>query len=121
MHKILVVDDDEPVRKVLVQILMMNNYDVRDAADGREGFDVMQSFEPDLIITDIIMPEQDGVGFIIQAKNSSPATKIIAISGGGRISAEDHLHMAHGLGADITLAKPIFPEDLLTQVKSLLS
>ena len=112
--KILVIDDDHLVRYALSKILSSNGYEVVTASDGRRGMVVLRIEHPDVVITDIIMPEQEGIDTIIQIQRERPGVKIIAISGGGRIRNIDFLEMAQSLGADDVLAKPFEVDDLLS-------
>jgi len=112
--KILVIDDDHLVRYALSKILLSAGYAVVTAADGRRGMAVLRAEHPDAVITDIIMPEQEGIDTIIQIRRERPAVKIIAISGGGRIRNIDFLGMAQSLGANDVLAKPFEVDELLS-------
>ena len=76
-------------------------------------------FRPDILITDIIMPDKDGIEIIIEAKKTLPDIKLIAISGGGRIDSESYLNTAKYLGADSTLKKPFTHEQLIGVIKNL--
>jgi CheY-like chemotaxis protein len=97
--KILVIDDDAIVRKTIVQILEQDGYQVLSAEDGARGMVLFRSEQPDLVITDIIMPEQEGIQTITEMRRAKPDAKIIAISGGGRIGNTDFLQIALVLGA----------------------
>jgi CheY-like chemotaxis protein len=112
--KILVIDDDHLVRYALSRILLSNGYEVVTASDGKRGMAVLRAEHPDVVITDIIMPEQEGIDTIIQIRRERPAIKIIAISGGGRIRNVDFLEMAHSLGASEVIAKPFEANELLS-------
>jgi len=112
--KILVIDDDHLVRYALSKILLGAGYEVVTASDGKRGMAVLRAEHPDVVITDIIMPEQEGIDTIIQIRRERPAAKIIAISGGGRIRNIDFLEMAQSLGASDVLAKPFEVDDLLS-------
>ncbi len=119
MKKVLIIDDDTMIISVMTRILNRNDFDVYTATNGLEGMRIFLAEIPDVVITDIIMPEQDGVGFIMDALQINPLTKIIAISGGGRISADDHLRIAKGIGACNVLAKPFLPEDLIKAINKI--
>ena len=116
MKRILVIDDDAHVRVTLGAILGRLGFEVVSAEDGREGLDLFQQLAPDLVITDIIMPEQDGIATIARAREQSPQTRIIAISGGGRLGNSDMLKLARAAGADDILAKPFAVADLIAVV-----
>jgi DNA-binding NtrC family response regulator len=111
--KILVIDDDHLVRYALSKILLSAGYQVVTASDGRRGMAVLRAEHPGAVITDIIMPEQEGIDTIIQIRRERPRVKIIAISGGGRIRNVDFLEMAQSLGASDVLAKPFEADELL--------
>jgi DNA-binding response OmpR family regulator len=121
MAKILVIDDDVMVRHTISKILRHGGYEVVLAEDGVRGMAAFRKERPDLVITDIIMPEQEGIATISQIKREVHDAKIIAVSGGGRIGNADFLSMARKLGASDILAKPFLPEDLLGRVKSCLA
>lgn len=117
--KILVIDDEVYIREGLKQVLQMEAYEVQVAADGKEAIALIQKDIPDIIITDIIMPEKDGVEVICNVKEKYPDIKIIAISGGGRISAHDYLKIAKQLGANTILTKPFSSNDLIMEIQKL--
>ena len=94
MKRILVVDDEDEIRMMLRQILEMEGYEVSDAANGRMAVNLFRNDPTDLIITDIIMPEKDGIETITELRRDYPDVKIIAITGGGRIGSENHLSNA---------------------------
>src|SRR5580698_255380 len=97
--KVLVIDDDILVRRTISRILQHGGYDVSLAEDGAKGVAKFRSERPDLVITDIIMPEQEGIETIIQLLRDNPAARIIAVSGGGRLGSMDFLTVADKLGA----------------------
>jgi len=96
-------------------------YEVVDAPDGKVAMRLHQEEPADLVITDLIMPEKEGIETIMELRQTSPDVKIIAISGGGRIEPETHLKVAKGLGAMRTFTKPIEPKELLSSVRELLA
>jgi DNA-binding response OmpR family regulator len=116
MAKILVIDDDAMVRETVIQILEDNGHQVTAAEDGRCGVALFRSQRPDLVITDIIMPEQEGIQTILEIRRLHAGAKIIAISGGGRMGNTDFLAIARRIGADHSLTKPFDPEQLLERV-----
>jgi len=119
--KILVIDDDHLVRYTVSRILQKSGHDVVTAADGARGIEVLGMERPDVVITDIIMPEQEGFQTIVKIRRDHPGIKIIAISGGLRREAGnlDVLSMAESLGADSVIAKPFEPEELLAELAKL--
>lgn len=118
--KILVIDDDQLFRTMLVEMLERKNYQVLSAGDGIEGITIWQSLNPDLVITDIIMPNKEGIGTIMEMKKKNKDVKIIAISGGGRTNAQDNLLSAKLLGASIVISKPFESSELISAVRILI-
>ena len=117
--KILVIDDDQLVRFALSRLLRSQGHEVSVAVDGARGLDQVERDPPDIVITDIIMPEQEGFETIVKLRRSRPALKIVAISGGYRVGNRDVLSMARALGADEVIAKPFDPDDLMTKLTAL--
>jgi YesN/AraC family two-component response regulator len=101
-------------------MLERDGYEVVEAPDGIEGIRVYRQNPADLIITDLIMPNKDGIGMIIDLKKEFPGVKIIAMSGGGLNKPEGYLKGAQKLGAACTLTKPIDREEMLRAVKNTL-
>jgi DNA-binding NtrC family response regulator len=121
MTKILVIDDDVIVRETIIQILEDRGYEVISAEDGKRGVASFISEKPDLVITDIIMPEKEGIQTITEIRRERPDAKVIAISGGGRIGNTDFLKIAQKLGASDVIAKPFDPDDFLNRVSRCLN
>ncbi len=122
MATILVVDDKFEMREYLRDLLEIYGYEVIMAADGNEAVSIYTEMKGriDLVITDILMPEKDGEETILELKNLNPEVKIIAISGGGILSARDHLEIVEYLYVDYTFEKPIKKAELLQAIRSLL-
>ena len=116
-RRILIIDDDPHVRITLQAILSRSGFEIEVAADGTAGMRQFRAWQPELVITDIIMPDQEGVTMITCMKQEAPSTCIIAISGGGRIGNADMLKQAKDAGADHSLAKPFAMQDLLSLVR----
>ena len=113
MAKILVIDDEEQLRDLLSQMLVRDGHIVKIACDGVDGMNMIKEFQPDLVITDIIMPNKDGITVIIELLNISPGTPVIAISGGRRaVTASFNLESAELLGVKGILAKPFTRDEL---------
>ncbi len=119
MIRILIIDDDELLRQMLRLTLRNFGYEVADAANGREGLTRHRAAPADLVLTDLIMPEQEGLETIQAFRRHHPTVKIIAMSGGGRFSAQDVLGAARFLGANRTLEKPFSNEALIGAIKEL--
>ncbi|MEJ2170349.1 MAG: response regulator [Desulfobacterales bacterium] len=117
---ILLIDDEAPFRSVIKQVLQNAGYDVVEAADGAEGIRYFHEKPADMIITDIIMPEKEGIETIIELKEAYPAVKMIAMSGGGWYGTDIDFDMAKKLGAH-TLDKPFALQELLDVVNELLN
>ena len=120
MARILIIDDESQIRSMLRLMLERVGYEVIEAADGMEGIRQYRDNPADLIITDLIMPNKDGIGMIIELKKEFPAVKIIAMSGGGVNRPEGYLDGAKKLGATRTLTKPIDRDEMLAAVKEIL-
>lgn len=118
--RVLVIDDDSQMRAMLKQVLEKEGYDVIEAADGNAGIKSYRENLPDLVITDLIMPEKEGVETIMELKKDFPDANIIAASGGGRNEPESYLQMAKQLGAARVFAKPIDRSKLMDAVRELL-
>ena len=120
MKQILIIDDETQIRLMLKKILEREGFRATVASDGKEGMDLFNNEPADLVITDIIMPEKDGLEVILELKKSYPDVPIIAISGGGKNSSSHYLDMAKLLGANAIFEKPIDKEELLNAVKKYL-
>jgi len=121
MVRILIIDDDPQILNMLGQTLEREGHKVVDAPNGKEGLKLYRENPTDLVITDLIMPEKDGIETIMELRRDFPDVKIIAISGGGHIDAELYLSMARRLGVQRTFAKPIERAELLKSVRELLN
>jgi len=120
MALILIIDDEPQIRSMLKLMLERDGYEVAEAPDGIEGIRIYRQNPADLIITDLIMPNKDGIGVIIDLKKEFPDVKIIALSGGGLNKPEGYLKGAKKLGAACTLTKPIDRGEMLRAIKDVL-
>jgi len=120
MARILVIDDDDAIRLSLKLALEDADHHVEDAANGEEGMTRFRTNPSDLVITDIFMPEKEGLETIDEIKRDCPQTKIIAISGGGSMDPEDYLEIAKRVGADRSLFKTFDIQLLVGTVDDLL-
>ena len=118
MARILVVDDDENVRSVLTVLLRRRGFEVLEAVNGVKALRVLQSSAVDLVITDVVMPDMEGLE-TIRRMRAAGQTRIIAISGSG--GDLKYLDYAAKLGASATFAKPFAPPELLAAVQHLLA
>lgn len=121
MSTILIIEDDTDLRRMLVKLLEREDFRVLEAGTGLEALQILDYFIPDMVITDIIMPDQDGIGTINELKKRFPEIKIIAISGGGRMLSKDYLGIAKILGAHHTFTKPFDTRLFLNKVHELIS
>jgi DNA-binding response OmpR family regulator len=118
--RILIIDDEDQPRRMLYQALTRAGYEVVEARDGNEGLARFREAPTDLIITDILMPEKEGLETIIDLRREFPHVKIVAMSGGGRTGSLNFLDIARRLGAQCTLPKPFGLQDMLKAVRELL-
>ncbi len=103
-----------------IRRLLANDYEVLEAADGEEGIRLLHQNKVDLAITDIFMPDKDGILTIKDIRHNFPDVKIIAMSGGGSIGSTNSLHVAKVLGAEEVFSKPFEPEELLSTIQEML-
>jgi CheY-like chemotaxis protein len=121
MSRILIVDDDLQARAMLRQMLELNGYDIVEAVNGNDAIKIYQNNPTDLIITDLIMPEKEGIETIRELRRDFPDVKIIAISGGGRIGPDAYLTLAKKLGASYTLEKPFRQKEILDAIINIMN
>ena len=121
MKKILVIDDEPQLRTLLRTILVREGFAVQEAADGRVGLDMWRKEPADIVLTDIFMPNKDGIEMIVELKRMQPQAKIIAMTGGGETKLLEIGSAAGFLGADRTIEKPFDRKGLLTVIQSLLN
>lgn len=125
MTKILLIDDDEGFNEALSRSLTYEGYTVVRAFNGVEGCEVMRTERPDLIITDIVMPERDGLGVLkdlgLKMSNGDIVfpCKVIVITGGGRLLGPDYLERVEAMGVDAVLEKPFSLTDLVDVIERL--
>lgn len=120
MATILVIDDDASIRRSLRRVLEVEHHEVLEADDGSVGLRAVEQGRPDLVITDIYMPEMDGIEFLIRLRDAWPDLPIVAMSGGGYASKEFVLHDAALIGATRTIVKPLLIDDVLEAVAAAL-
>ncbi len=121
MKRILIIDDDFFVRDMLERLMRKACFDVETAENGADALRLHRRNPVDLVITDILMPEKEGLETITEFRRFFPGVKVIAISGGGQIGPANYLKMAKLLGADRTFAKPMDTSQLLSTVEELLA
>ena len=116
MSKVLIIDDDASMRTMLRETLSLNGYEVDTAEDGRKAKELYDKNDYKAVITDIIMPEQDGFEVILDFRSRNQTNRLIAISGGGRTSADDYLLTAENFGVAAIFPKPINRKALLAKI-----
>ena len=119
--RILVVDDEAGIRAMLDFVLTRHGFEVAQAKNGTEALQLYKEGEFDLVITDLIMPDKEGIETILEMRGLKRPIRIIAISGGGRMDQNMHLNLARSVGADRVMAKPFMPEELIATINDLLS
>lgn len=120
MPTIVLIDDDATVQKAFSRYLSASGYDVQLANDGREGLRMIEAEPPDLVITDIMMPEIDGLEILMAIRKLDFPLPVIAISGGMRALPLNFLRHAKDLGASYVFEKPVPLKHLLSAVKELI-
>lgn len=120
MKNILLIDDDNDFRSMLRKLLEKSKYRVFDAPSGILAMNIIRENHIDLVVTDIIMPDMDGIETIMKIRSQYPRVKMIAVSGGGRIGPTDYLNAARALGAAKVLTKPFPNEELLNSISEIL-
>ena len=120
MSRILVIDDELSIRRALRSILELAGHTVLDAPDGREGMALWRRESTDVVVTDIFMPESDGLQVLIEMKKVTTKPKIIAMSGGGEKGLLDWRASALALGADRVLVKPFDQQTVLLTIQEVL-
>ncbi len=120
MSRILLADDDHQVRSMLKLTLERAGHEIVEAEDGAQAVQRFSSSSIDLVITDIVMPEKEGIETIMELRSINPQVKIIAISGGGRINPDDYLSWARRFGVLHTFTKPVDRHQLLNAINELM-
>jgi DNA-binding response OmpR family regulator len=121
MKKILIIDDDELITMTLRNVLKKEGFEVFDAENGVIGLELYKTHSPDLVITDMLMPDKEGLETITDLKAINPSCKIIAMSGGGSTQNMTFLELAKKVGADRVMEKPVRPADMIQTVKGLIN
>ena len=120
MRKILIIDDEPHILLMLKKMLEKSGFEVDLAANGNEGISLFKKSKAELVITDIIMPEKEGLETIREMRRIKPDLKIIAMSGGGKVSAENYLEIAKIFGASKVISKPFTKQEMISAVNELM-
>ena len=118
--EVLVIDDDAALLRSFASVLAAHGIPITTVRNGHDGLAVFRWAPPAVVLTDIIMPEQDGISTILAMRRECPATKIIAMSGGGPIAKSEFLTVAKKLGADAVVHKPVDVDDLVKLLRTFL-
>ena len=118
-QRILVIEDDADLATAIQRALELHGYAVTLAPDGRQGLELQRQQPFEIVVTDIFMPETDGVEVVTRLAREFPGTKIIAMSGRPERSRIDYLRFAHQFGADRVLQKPFALDELVSAVREL--
>lgn len=117
---VLVIDDEKDIIQLITAMLTAEGYEVISAEDGERGLQLLKDFDDvDIVITDLIMPNKEGIETILEMRRLRPDVKVLAMSGGGRGGAATYLSTAKNIGASATLAKPFRKQALLDAVQNL--
>lgn len=120
MQKILIIDDEPHILLMLKKMLERVGYEIEIATNGVEGIKLFKESGSDMVITDIIMPEKEGLETIREMRRIKSDLKIIAMSGGGKVSADNYLQIARIFGAAKSIAKPFTQKEMVSAVQSLM-
>ena len=120
MASILLVEDDDQLRTMLKLLLTSSGHEVQEESNGMRVCDMYQEQRFDLVITDLVMPDIEGLEVIVELRRKDPNVRIIAMSGGGKGRAEEYLRIAQQLGAKLTLSKPFKNQEFLEAVRVVL-
>ncbi|MCD6598260.1 MAG: response regulator [Bacteroidales bacterium] len=120
MSRVLVIDDEPYILLMLKKLFEKEGFEVDIAINGDEGIRIFSKYPADVIITDIVMPEKEGLETIREFKQTNPDLKIIAISGGGRIDSKEYLDSARLFGASKVFRKPFKQREMVNAVNELL-
>lgn len=121
MARILVIDDDDGFRKMVRYMLEKEGYEIIEACDGNKGIEVYCQEDVDLVITDIFMPEKEGIETILELRRENPDIKIIAVSGGGWKGDFDALQIAEAFGVQKAFEKPFDRQEMVEAISILLN
>lgn len=119
--RVLIIDDDAALLRLMSMAFEAAGFQTAAADNGRSGLRMAGAYKPDLVVTDIVMPDIEGIGCIRAIKQGARPPKVIAISGAGRARGADYLSWARHLGADQVLAKPFRMSELMKMSQAVIS
>ena len=119
--KILLIDDDSALRRTMKKIVENSGHVADEAEDGQVGLRLFEEGEYDLVVTDLFMPEKEGIETIMELRERAPEIKILVVSGGMALDREGPLSDAEALGADASLPKPFSVEEFTAAVEEILN
>lgn len=114
--RVLVIDDEKEMRDMVSRVLRHAGHEVYTAEDGREALGLLRTLSVAVVVTDLVMPEMEGIEFILHLRRQVPEVKVIAMSGGGYVTPQAYLRVAANCGASRVLAKPFSSQELLDAV-----
>jgi len=120
MQRILIIEDDHHVLLMIKRMLESEGFEINLASNGNEGLEIFNKIPVDLVITDIVMPEKEGLETIREMKRIRSDLKIIAVSGGGKISADNYLETAKIFGASKIIEKPFTKNQLIAAIQEMM-
>jgi CheY-like chemotaxis protein len=120
MPGILIVEDNRELREMLKESLSRRKFTVLEAENGKDAIIHFKPGMTDLVVTDLIMPEEDGLKVIMKLREAKPSIKVIAISGGGKAGPASYLNLAKALGADAIYSKPFSVNEMIDKIEELL-
>lgn len=120
MTRILIIDDEPDIRSTLRAILEIQGWQVDEADNGRSGIECIRQKGADLVITDILMPDTDGLETVREIQKAAPQIPIVAMSGGGHLTPDNFLKIAEHLGASRTFRKPFLAREVVDAIHELL-
>jgi CheY-like chemotaxis protein len=121
MAGILIVEDENDLREMLKVSLVRRKFTVLESENGKDAITHFKPSVTDLVITDLIMPEEDGLKVIMRLRELKPSIKVIAISGGGKAGPASYLNLAKALGADAVYSKPFSVNEMIKKIEELLA
>jgi DNA-binding NtrC family response regulator len=120
MKRILLVDDEEAIRSMISVVLKADDREFVEAANGSEAQELLSASSFDLVISDVIMPDCDGIELVMSIRHKHPDLPVIIMSGGGRVQATHYLKLAEKLGAAKVFEKPFDTAEFRSKVAELL-